>query len=69
MRVTVSIDDKLFARAVALAEPGLSKSELLVACVQSFVQRHTARRMAALDGQTADFESVSCHKDEEPTAS
>lgn len=69
MRVTVSIDDRLFARAVALAEPGLNKAELLVECVEAFVQRHTARRLAALGGQAVGVESVSRHKDDEPTDS
>ena len=56
MRTTLTIDDELFARAVALAEPGLEKSELLKECVKAFIQRQTARRLAALGGQAPDIE-------------
>jgi Arc/MetJ family transcription regulator len=56
MRTTLTIDDELFAKAVALAEPGIGRSELLEECVGAFIQRQTARRLAALGGQTPDLE-------------
>ena len=56
MRTTLTIDDELFAKAVALAEPGIERSELLKECVQAFIQRQTARRLAALGGQVPDIE-------------
>ena len=58
MRTTLTIDDQLFAKAVALAEPGIDKSELLRECVRAFIQRQTARRLAALGGQASDVERV-----------
>jgi len=56
MRITLTIDDELFDKAVALAEPGMAKSQLLKVCVQAFIQRQAGRRLAALGGQAADVE-------------
>ena len=58
MRTTLTIDDELFAQAVALSEPGTEKSELLKECVKAYVQRQTARRLAALGGQAPEIEPV-----------
>lgn len=64
MRTTLTIDDELFAKAQALAEPGLDKSELLRECVRAFIQRQSARRLAALGGQAPDIEAVPRRRDE-----
>lgn len=56
MRTTLTIDDELFAKAVALADPGIERSELLKECVKAFIQRQTARRLASLGGQAPDIE-------------
>jgi metal-responsive CopG/Arc/MetJ family transcriptional regulator len=56
MRTTLTIDDQLFDQAQALAEPGMEKSELLRECVKAYIQRQTARRLAALGGQAPDIE-------------
>jgi metal-responsive CopG/Arc/MetJ family transcriptional regulator len=56
MRTTLTIDDELFDKAVSLAEPGIEKSELIRECVRAFIQRQTARRLAALGGQAPDME-------------
>lgn len=68
MRITLTIDDALFAKAVALAEPGLEKSELLKECVKAFIQRQTARRLAALGGQASDMELAPRRRDEIPAS-
>lgn len=46
----------MFANAVSLAEPGSEKSVLLGVYVRAFMQRLTARHLAALGGQAADIE-------------
>ena len=56
MRTTLTIDDELFAKALALAEPGMEKSDLFKECFKAFIQRQAARRLAALGGQAADIE-------------
>mgnify|MGYP003383530135 CR=1 FL=1 len=66
MRTTLTIDDELFARAVALAEPGIERSELLKECVKAFIQRQTARRLAALGGQVPDMELAPRRREEAP---
>ncbi|MEO6322987.1 MAG: type II toxin-antitoxin system VapB family antitoxin [Polaromonas sp.] len=64
MRTTLTIDDELFAKAVALAEPGIEKSELIRECVKAFIQRQTARRLAALGGKASDIELVPRRREE-----
>lgn len=56
MRTTLTIDDQLFDQAQALAEPGMEKAELLKECVKAYIQRQTARRLAALGGQAPDID-------------
>lgn len=58
MRTTLTIDDELFAKAVELAAPDMEKSELLRECVKAFIQRQTARRLAALGGQVPEIEQA-----------
>ncbi|CAN5360343.1 type II toxin-antitoxin system VapB family antitoxin [soil metagenome] len=68
MRTTLTIDDQLFARAVALAEPGIEKSELIRECVKAFIQRQTARRLAALGGQAPDIELAPRRREDAPAS-
>ena len=67
MRTTLTIDDQLFAKALALADPGVEKSELIRECVKAFIQRQTARRLAALGGQAPDVELAPRRREEMPT--
>lgn len=67
MRTTLTIDDELFAKAVSLAAPGIEKSRLLEECVKAFIQRESARRLAALGGRAADVE-LAPRRREEATA-
>ena len=64
MRTTLTIDDQLFAKALALAEPGIEKSELLRECVKAFIQHQAARRLAALGGQAPEIELAPRRRDE-----
>ncbi|WP_027995942.1 type II toxin-antitoxin system VapB family antitoxin [Simplicispira psychrophila] len=66
MRTTLTIDDQLFAKAVALAEPGVEKSELIQECVKAFIHRPTAHRLAVLGGQAPDVELAPRRREEEP---
>ena len=68
MRTTLTIDDQLFARAVALAEPGVEKSELIRECVKAFIQRQTARRLATLGGQVPDVELAPRRREDAPAS-
>ena len=68
MRTTLTIADELFAKALALAEPGVEKSELIRECVKAFIQRQTARRLAALGGLAPDIEIAPRRREEEPNS-
>ena len=68
MRTTLTIDDQLFAKAVALAEPGIDRSELIRECVKAFIRRQTASRLAALGGQAPDIELAPRRREETSTA-
>lgn len=67
MRTTLTIEDELFAKAVALAEPGMERSELLRECVKAFIHRQTARRLAAMGGRAPEVE-LAPRRRESPTA-
>ena len=58
MRTTLTLDDSLFADALALADPGMDKAELLRECVKAFIQRQAALRLAALGGAAPEIEAV-----------
>lgn len=58
MRVTVTIDDDLYAKALELAEPGMEPSELLREAVETFVRLNTAKRLIALGGTAEDLDSI-----------
>jgi len=64
MRTTLTIDDRLFDKAMSLAEPGMEKSELIRECVKAFIQRQTARRLAALGGEVPEIELVPRRREE-----
>lgn len=68
MRTTLTIDDELFDKAMALAEPGIEKSELLKECVKAFIQRQTARRLAALGGRVPEIEPAPRRREKLSTA-
>jgi len=64
VRTTLTIDDDLFAKAMALAQPGTEKSELIRECVKAFIQRQTARRLAALGGEAPEIDLVTRRREE-----
>lgn len=66
MRTTLTIDDELFAKALALADPGTERAELFKECVKAFIQRQTARRLAALGGQAPEITLAPRRRDEAP---
>ena len=68
MRTTLTMDDQLFAKAVALAEPGMEKSELLRECVKAFIHLQISLRLAALGGQVPEIEMAPRRREEKPTA-
>jgi Arc/MetJ family transcription regulator len=68
MRTTLTIDDELFAKAVALGGPGMTRSDLLKECVKAFIQRQMSRRLAARGGQTPDVDVATRRRHDLPTS-
>jgi len=58
MRTTVTVDDDLVERALALAEPGMPRSALFREALQAFVRQQSARRLAALAGRAPTMPDV-----------
>jgi Arc/MetJ family transcription regulator len=57
MRVTVVLDDKMFARAQVYT--GLTnKSEVIRHALQAFIHREASRRLAQLGGSEPDLENI-----------
>lgn len=55
MRTTVTIDDSLFERAVAMLDPGVDRSEVFREAMATYVRVQAARRLAALGGSMPDM--------------
>ncbi len=65
MRTTLTIDDKLFDKAVALT--GIKeKPALLRESLKALIERESARRLAALGGSESELEPVSRRRSASP---
>lgn len=58
MRLTVTIDDALYARALELADHGVERSELLREALRVFVQVNAGKRLAGLGGAAPRMEEI-----------
>jgi Arc/MetJ family transcription regulator len=58
MRTTVTIDDELYRKALALAAPGMDKADLFREAVKVYVRVESARRLAALGGAAPEMKPV-----------
>ncbi|ODV43944.1 antitoxin of toxin-antitoxin stability system [Cupriavidus sp. UYMMa02A] len=58
MRTTVTIDDALYEQALAVADPGMDKSDLFREAIKTFVRVQAAKRLAALGGSAPDMQDV-----------
>jgi predicted transcriptional regulator len=58
MRTTVTVEDDLVERALALADPGMPRSALFREALNAFVRQQAARRLAALEGIAPDMPDI-----------
>lgn len=58
MRVTVTIDDALYVRALELAEPSMNPADLFSEAIKTFIQVRSAARLVALGGAMPDMPDV-----------
>lgn len=65
MRTTVTIDDALYERALAVADPGMDKADLFREAVKTFVRVQAAKRLAALGASMPEMPSIPRRGEEE----
>lgn len=58
MRTTITIDDALYEKALRLAGPELSKSDLVREAIETFVRVQAAKRLAALGGTAPNMKDI-----------
>jgi len=58
MRTTVTIDDELYASAVAAADPGMDKGDLVREAMKVFVRVQAGKRLAALGGRAPAMKEI-----------
>jgi Arc/MetJ family transcription regulator len=58
MRTTITIDDELYARALAVADPGMDKADLIREAIKVFVRVQAGKRLAALGGQAPTMKAI-----------
>ncbi len=65
MRTTVTIDDALYERALAVADPGMDKADLFREAVKTFVRVQAAKRLAALGASMPEMPAIPRRGEEE----
>ncbi|GAB4061379.1 type II toxin-antitoxin system VapB family antitoxin [Uliginosibacterium sediminicola] len=57
MRISISLDDELYAKAHSFVAPETSDTDLIRQALETFVRVQAGKRLAALGG-TADMEFI-----------
>lgn len=55
MRITVTIDDELYNKAIEMADPAMDTTDLFREALKTFVRVRVAQRLAALGGTMPDM--------------
>jgi Arc/MetJ family transcription regulator len=58
MRTTVTIDDELYEKALAMAGPDMTKADLFRDAIKTFVRVQAAKGLAALGGSKPDAQDI-----------
>lgn len=58
MRTTVTIDDDLYERALAVADPNMDKADLFREAIKTFVRVQSGKRLMALGGQSPAMQEI-----------
>jgi hypothetical protein len=58
MKIEVTIDDALYARALELADPDMDEADLFKVAIKKFIHARAAQRLAALGGTIPDMADV-----------
>jgi Arc/MetJ family transcription regulator len=58
MRTTVTIDDELYEKALAVADPAMDKADLFREAMKTFVRVQAGKRLAALGAARPQMSDV-----------
>lgn len=58
MRITITLDDALYQKALELADPNLDKADLFREAISTFVRVQAGKRLAALGGKAPAMPNV-----------
>lgn len=58
MRTTVTLEDEIYNKALALADPGMDKADLFREAVKTFIRVQSGKRLAALGGKAPAMKAV-----------
>lgn len=58
MRTTVTIEDELYEKALAVADPGMDRADLFREAIRTFVRVQAAKRLALLGGTVPAMQDV-----------
>ena len=64
VRITVTIDDELFEKALEMADPNMGRAEIFREAFKSFIQVQAAKRLIALGGSARDIKPVRRRREE-----
>lgn len=64
MRTTVTIDDELYNKALAVADPSMDKADLFREAIKTFVRVRAAQRLAALGGAAPEMTELPRYRPE-----
>lgn len=58
MRTTVTIEDDLYEKALAVADPDMDRADLFREAIRTFVRVQAAKRLAALGGAAPNMSDI-----------
>lgn len=67
MRTTVTIDDELYEKALAVADPAMDKADIFREAMKTFVRVQAAKRLAALGATMPRMQGVPRRREEPST--
>ena len=58
MRTTVTLDDEIYNKALAMADPGTEKADLFREAFKTFIRVQSGKRLAALGGKAPAMKPI-----------
>ncbi|MFC4953945.1 type II toxin-antitoxin system VapB family antitoxin [Acinetobacter puyangensis] len=63
MRTTVTIDDSLYEKALAMSDPDMDKADLFREAIKTFIRVQAAKRLANLGGTAPEMSEIARRND------